>query len=55
MSYTKKHLKDLDNHNGVITHPEPDILDFKVKWAIGRITMNKASEDDGIPVSYFKS
>ena len=51
----KKHLKDLDNHNGVITHPEPDILDFKVKWAIGRITMNKASKDDGIPVSYFKS
>ena len=51
----KKHLNDLYNHNGVITHPEPDILDCKVKWAIGSITMNKASEDDGISVSYFKS
>ena len=50
----KKDLHDLDNHNGVITHLEPDILDCKVKWALGRITMNKASEGDGIQLSYFK-
>ena len=39
-----------DNHNGVITHPEPDILECEVKWALGSITMNKASGDDRIPV-----
>ena len=46
----KKDLHDPDNHNGVITHLEPDILECKVKWALGSITMNKASGDDGIPV-----
>ena len=46
----KKGLHDPDNHNGVITHLEPDILEFKVKWALGSITMNKASGGDGIPV-----
>ena len=51
----KKDLHDPDNHNGVITHPEPDILECKVKQALGSITMNKASESDRIPASYFKS
>ena len=54
MSYTKKHLKDLDNHNGVITHLEPDILECKVKWALGSITTNKASGGDEIPVKLFQ-
>ena len=45
-----KDLHDPDNHNGVITHLEPDILECKVKWALGSITMNKASGGDGIPV-----
>ena len=45
----EKALKDLDNHDGVITHLEPDILECKVKWALGNITMNKASGGDGIP------
>ena len=49
----KKDLHDPDNHNGVITHLEPDILDCKVKWALGSITMNKASGGDGIPVELF--
>ena len=43
-------LQDPDNHSGMITHLEPDILEFKVKWALGSITMNKASGGDGIPV-----
>ena len=43
-------LRDLDNHNGVITYLEPDILECKVKWALGSITTNKASGGDGIPV-----
>ena len=43
-----------DNHDGVITHLEPDILECKVKWALGRITMNKASEGDRIPVELFQ-
>ena len=43
-----------DNHDGVITHLEPDILECKVKWALGRITMNKASEGDRIPVEQFQ-
>ena len=50
--YTEEYKKDLtdpDNHNGVITHLEPDILECKVKWALGSITMNKASGGDGIP------
>ena len=46
----KKDLHDQDNHNGVITHLEPDILECEVKWALGGITMNKASGGDGIPV-----
>ena len=46
----KKDLKDPDNHNGVITHLEPDILEYEVKWALGSITTNKASGGDGIPV-----
>ena len=50
----KKDLHDLDNHNGVITHLEPDILECKVKWALGSITTNKASGDDGIPVELFQ-
>ena len=41
-NYTKKDLNDPDNHDGVITHLEPDILECEVKWALGRITMNKA-------------
>ena len=50
----KKDLHDLDNHDGVITGLEPDILECKVKWALGSITMNKASGSDGIPVELFK-
>ena len=46
----KKDLHDPDNHDGVITHLEPDILECEVKWALGIITMNKASGGDGIPV-----
>ena len=46
----KKDLNDPDNHNGVITQLEPDILECKVKWALGNITKNKASGGDGIPV-----
>ena len=46
----KKYLHDPDNHNGVITHLEPDILECEVKWALGSITTNKASGGDGIPV-----
>ena len=50
----KKDLHDPDNHDGVITDLEPDILECEVKWALESITMNKASGGDGIPVSYFK-
>ena len=50
----KNDLHNLDNHDGVITHLEPDILECEVKGALGRITMNKASEGDGIQLSYFK-
>ena len=46
----KRDLHDPDNHDGVITHLEPDILEWEVKWALGRITINKASGGDGIPV-----
>ena len=49
----KKDLHDQDNHDGVITHLEPDILECKVKWALGSITTNKASGGDGIPVDLF--
>ena len=47
-------LHDPDNHNAVITHLEPDILECKVKWALGGITKNKASGGDGIPVELFQ-
>ena len=50
----KKYIHDPDNHNGVITHLEPDILECKVKWALGSSTMNKASRGDGIPVELFQ-
>ena len=53
-NYTKKDLHDPDNHNGVITHLEPDILEGEVKWALGSITMNKASGGDGIPAELFQ-
>ena len=49
-----KDLHDLDNHDGVITHLEPDILSCEVKWALEIITMNKASGGDGIPVELFQ-
>ena len=49
----KKHLHDLDNHDGVITHLEPDILECEVKWALESCTTNKASGGDGIPVALF--
>ena len=50
----KKDLHDPDNHDGVITHLEPDILECEVKWALGSITMNKPSGGDGIPVELFQ-
>ena len=50
----KKNLNDPDNHNGVITHLVPDILECEVKWALGSITMNKASGGDGIPFELFQ-
>ena len=49
----KEDLHDPDNHNGVITHLKPDILECEVKWALGNITMNKASGGDGIPDELF--
>ena len=49
----KKDLKDPDNHDDVITHLEPDILECEVKWALENITTNKASGGDGIPVELF--
>ena len=52
--YTKD-LHDPDNHDGVITHLEPDILEYKVRWALGSITANKASGGDGFQLNYFKS
>ena len=51
----KKDLHDPDNHNGVITHLEPDILECEVKWAIGSITTNKSSRGDGIPIELFQT
>jgi len=50
----KKDLNDLENHYGVITHLEPDILECEVKWALRNTTTNKASRDDGIPVELFQ-
>ena len=55
--YTEELCKkdhDSDNHNGMITHLEPDILECEVKWALGSNTMNKASGDDGIPFELFQ-
>ena len=51
----KKDLHDPDNHDGVITQLEPDILECKSRWALGSITMNKASGGDEFQLSYFKS
>ena len=48
----KKGLQDPNNHDGMITHLEPDILEWEVKWALGSITTNKASGGDGIPVDF---
>ena len=56
--YTELHKKDLhhqDNHKGVITHLESDILECEIKWALESITMNKPSGDDGIPVELFQN
>ena len=50
----KKDLHDPDNHDGVITHLEPDILEYEVKWALGSITTNKANGGDGIAAELFK-
>ena len=51
----KQDLHNQDNHDGMITHLEPDILEWEVKWALESITMNKASGGDGIPVELFQS
>ena len=51
----KKDLHDPDNHDGVMTHLEPDIWEWDVKWALESITMNKASGGDGIPVELFQT
>ena len=50
----KKDLHDTDNHDGMITHPEPGILECEVKWALESITTNKSSRGDGIPVELFQ-
>ena len=50
----KKDLHNSDNHDGMITHLEPDILECEVKWALGSITTNKASGGDGIPIELFQ-
>ena len=51
--YTEE-LQDPDNHNGVITHLEPDLLQYEVKWALRSITMNKVSGGDGIPAELYQ-
>ena len=53
--YKKKSLHDPDNHHGVITHLEPDILKCEVKWALGSISKNKVSRGSGIQLNYYKS
>ena len=53
-STTQKRSSQLDNHDGVITHLEPDILECEVKWALGSIIMSKASGGDGIPAELFQ-
>ena len=52
--FYRKDLHDQDNHDGVIAHLEPDILECEVKWALGSIPKNKASRSDGIPVELFQ-
>ena len=52
--FCRKDLHDQDDHNGMITHLEPDILECEVKWALESITMKKASRGDGIPVELFQ-
>ena len=54
MNLYNKSLNGLDNHNDVVTHLEPDILECDIKWTLGSITMNKASGDDGIPAELFR-
>ena len=54
-NYTKKNLHDPDNHDSVIIHLEPDILECKVKWTLGSVSTNKASGGDGIPVEILLS
>ena len=51
----KKDLNDLDNHDDVVTHPEPDLLECEVMWTWGSTAVNKASEGDGIPAELFKN
>ena len=51
----KKDLHDTNNHDGVITHLEPDILEYEVKWTLGSVTMSKARKGDGIPAKLLKS
>ena len=53
-NYIKKDLHNPDNHDGVLTHLEPNILECKAKWALRSITINKASGADGIPVELFQ-
>ena len=53
-NYTKKDLHDPDNHDGVLTHLDPDILECEVKWPLGSITRNKVSGGDGNPVELFQ-
>ena len=53
--HTKKGLNDLDNHDGVVTHLEPDILECEVKWTLGSFTRNKANAGDGIPAELFQT
>ena len=50
----KKGLNDPDNHDGMVTHPEPNILECEVKWALGSFTLNTARGDDGIPAELFQ-
>ena len=52
-NYTKKDFHDSDNHDGVVTHLGPDILECEVKWTLGSITTNKTSGGDGIPIELF--
>ena len=54
MRYTKKDLSDPYNHSGIISHLEPDILECQIKWVLGSITVNKASEGDGISTELFQ-